>query len=112
MGRRVRKKQCVIAFQVAIELVRWMGLQPECEDWHVAFSALDELYYTQPQSVASRWWQTVTEEEIDQFVDMWEMWQASERQLCPFCRGEVEEDGSVFCRWCFRLLEGEVVLNS
>ncbi|GHO52900.1 hypothetical protein [Ktedonobacter robiniae] len=101
-----RKQQRTLALQTVCELLRIMDIAPETVHADQAFTALDELYYTQPQSVAYRWWESATEREIDCFIDEWEEWREQELAKCPFCQYQVENRDFVFCQACSALLEG------
>ena len=88
-----KEQQRAIALQVVRELLPIMGIQPEMVDACEAFKALDELYSTQPQSVAYLWWESASDRQIDLFVDEWEEWREVERAKCPVCREKKEQNG-------------------
>jgi hypothetical protein len=106
MGKGQKAQQRAIALQAARELLPIMGIRPEMVGASEALRALDELFYTQPQSVAYCWFESANEQQIDLFIDEWEDWREAEASRCPFCRGQVEKREFVFCRGCSVLLSG------
>ena len=99
-------QQRVIALEAARALLPLMGLQPEFVKASDVLCVFDELFYTQPQSVAYQWYASASDRQLDLFVDEWEAWREKERARCAFCLGRKDRADCVFCTACSELLEG------
>lgn len=71
---RSKKQARRIAIGAARSEIRRMGLQPQFYTPKQALEVLDDLLRKEPDLVASQWYATATDHQIDRFWKEWASW--------------------------------------
>lgn len=76
-----QKEKRKIALEAARSQFRRIGIQPKIQTASQALALLDDLLRSEPDLIASRWYDTASDHQKELFEREWQKWQATSYQI-------------------------------